>query len=92
MAGCHVSREVAHIRRLNGRGSPSPPQLVGAENFRRRRSVGTRRRRESLRTFWRLIKTHESCTLNTTGVEHAYRRLRVRFAITCTIGEQGMTS
>ena len=26
MAGCHVSREGAHIRRLNGRGSPSPHQ------------------------------------------------------------------
>jgi hypothetical protein len=32
-------------------GNPKPPQLVGAENFRRRRSVGTRRRRESLRTI-----------------------------------------
>jgi hypothetical protein len=25
MARCHVSREAAHIRRLNGRGNPSPP-------------------------------------------------------------------
>jgi hypothetical protein len=51
--------------------APRLTELVGAKKFRRRRSVGTRRRRESLRTFWRLIKTHESCTLNTTGVEHA---------------------
>jgi hypothetical protein len=27
MAGCHVSREVGHIRRLNGRGNPEPPRL-----------------------------------------------------------------
>jgi hypothetical protein len=30
-----------------------------------------------------LIKTHEFCTLKTTGVEHACRRLRMRVVITC---------
>jgi len=41
-----------------GTGHPKPPVLevlsqgfVGAQQFRRRRSVGTRRRRESLRTI-----------------------------------------
>ena len=33
--------------------------------------------------YRRLIKTHELCTLNTTGFEHAYRRLRMRAVITC---------
>ena len=47
---CAIHGFAGHIRRLNGRGNPSPPGFVGARNFRRRRSVGTRRRRESLRT------------------------------------------
>ena len=33
--------------------------------------------------YGRLSKTHESCTLNTTGVEHAYRRLRMWVDATC---------
>jgi hypothetical protein len=33
--------------------------------------------------YRRLIKTHEFCTLNTTRVEHAYRRLRMRVIIAC---------
>jgi hypothetical protein len=36
-----------------------------------------------LEDYRRLIKTHESCTLKTTGVEHAYRRLRMRVIIAC---------
>jgi hypothetical protein len=50
---CAIHGFAGHIRRLNGRGSPSPPQLVVAMQFRRSRSVGTRRRRESLRTLSR---------------------------------------
>jgi hypothetical protein len=30
-----------------------------------------------------MIKTHETETLNTTGFEHAYRRLRMRVVFTC---------
>jgi hypothetical protein len=37
-----------------------------------------------LEDYGRQIKTHELCTLKTTGFEHAYRRLRVRAVITCT--------
>jgi hypothetical protein len=36
-----------------------------------------------LEDYGRLIKTHEFCTLKTTGVEHAYRRLRMRVIATC---------
>jgi hypothetical protein len=33
--------------------------------------------------YGHMSKTHESCTLNTTGGEHAYRRLRMRVVVTC---------
>jgi hypothetical protein len=45
-----------------------------------------------LEDYRRLIKTHEFCTLKTTGVEHAYRRLRMRVLITCLIGELSQAS
>jgi len=57
-------------------GSPKPPQLVGAEDFRRSRSVGTRRRRESLRTigFWSkptspVLSTRPESSMPTAGSE-----------------------
>jgi len=51
--------------------------------------VGTRRRRGVVEDYRRLIKTHEFCTLNTTGVEHAYRRLRMRVLVTCHAVRRG---
>jgi len=44
-----------------------------------------------LEDYRRLIKTHEFSTLKTTGVEHAYRRLRMRVIDECLAAEQGMT-
>jgi hypothetical protein len=44
-----------------------------------------------LEDYRRLIKTHEFCTLKTTGVEHAYRRLRMRVMNSSPALEQGMT-
>jgi len=41
--------------------------------------------------YRRMIKTRESCTLNTTGFEHAYRRLRMRVIVTRVLEERGMT-
>jgi len=42
--------------------------------------------------YRRLSKTHESCTLNTTVGEHAYRRLRVRVVTTCPAMKRPMAS
>jgi hypothetical protein len=44
-----------------------------------------------LEDYRRLIETHEFCTLKTTGVEHAYRRLRMRAVATSPAKRQGMT-
>ena len=44
-----------------------------------------------LEDYRRLIKTHELRTLKTTGVEHAYRRLRMRVIATLPAKRQGMT-
>jgi hypothetical protein len=44
-----------------------------------------------LEDYRRLIKTHESWTLTPTGVEHAYRRLRMRVINNCLALAQGMT-
>jgi hypothetical protein len=44
-----------------------------------------------LEDYRRLIKTHEFSTLKTTGVEHAYRRLRMRFMNKRPALEQGIT-
>jgi hypothetical protein len=63
-------------------GSPKPP------SSRRRlelsaETVGGHAQKEGvLEDHGRLIKTHELCTLKTTGFEHAYRRLRMRVVAT----------
>ena len=95
---CAIHGFAGQIRRLNGRGNPSPPVLVGAMNFWRRRSVGTRRRRESLRTISRQGRRrgsspadggrprdvrHDAETFREDGFEHAYRRLRMRVIVPC---------
>jgi hypothetical protein len=82
------------------RWSHTPSQRQGqplASSTRRRKELsaetvgGHAQTQGVIEDYRRLIKTHEFCTLKTTGVEHAYRRLRMRVIIGFPANPQGMT-
>jgi len=81
------------VAKAGGRGTGEPE----ASSTRRRWKLsaetvgGHAQTKGVLEDYRRLIKTHEFCTLKTTGVEHAYRRLRMREFATCPAKLQGMT-
>ena len=94
------------LTRIGARATPASGVRVtrslavfgGAQSGIRRRSAlsaetvgGHAQKKGVVEDYWLLIKTPETETLNTTGFEHAYRRLRMRSVFTCATVRQGMT-